>query len=113
MNSTPLDEIVHENIIASAKKPNRWTEIDMSKYQIEVSDEFFVSMEWLYSDEATYKKKYSQKECFGQVIGMSNEKNEILSLSRYNQGKWTLNTYHYIPQLNHYYNPMIKVKIYE
>jgi hypothetical protein len=60
-NGQATEDLLLESVIAQGlkkRKKNRWVEVDLSQYQIQIPENgFFIAMEWLYRAE----KKYNQK----------------------------------------------------
>ncbi|MPR34635.1 carboxypeptidase-like regulatory domain-containing protein [Salmonirosea aquatica] len=116
-NGKPGSDLLDESVIVHPKWWKRWKEIKVGRYNIVVPREgFFVAMEWLNTPESRYTDRMKMtdgtlrtSECFGQVLGLTDEFKNCRWWSRTNGGAWF--------QMNcgaasakKIYNPMIRVE---
>lgn len=72
ITGNPLDELILDTIIVSAKYGNKWTTIDLSDYNLDFPKEgLFASMEWILNDNFNI---LSKSEC--QYLAYNKTKNE-------------------------------------
>lgn len=106
-NGQATEDLLLESVIAQGlkrRKKNRWVEVDLSKYQIEIPENgFFVAMEWLYRAEKKYNRKVniSKKNekgeyetvrteiWFGQSLGGIIDKERPNTTWNVRDGKWS------------------------
>jgi hypothetical protein len=106
-NGQATKDLLLESVIAQGlkrRKKNRWVEVDLSQYQIQIPENgFFVAMEWLYRAEKKYNRKVniSKKNekgkyetvrteiWFGQDLGGIVDKERPNTTWNVRDGKWS------------------------
>ena len=108
----PGKDLLLENLIVQAKRPNKYCIIDVSKYNIPFNEKgIFISMEWLnlndkkYFYSVKYRNSKAVSTFYGQQIGLSGEFEELYGRVRINNGPWKKMTAGFA-------SPMFKAKIY-
>jgi hypothetical protein len=113
----PGHDLLDESVIVYPKWWKRWKEIKVGRYNIVVPREgFFVAMEWLNAPENRYTNRMKMtdgtlrtNECYGQVLGLTDEFKNCRWWSRSNGGAWfQMNCGAASEKKN--YNPMIRVE---
>ncbi|OIN57753.1 hypothetical protein BLX24_18605 [Arsenicibacter rosenii] len=91
----PGKELLSGNVILAGKRPNKYTTVDISSYNIPFGENgVFISMEWLNLNDKKYFytiKHYNSKATdtyYGQQIGLSGEFEELYGRVRINNGPW-------------------------
>ncbi|WP_407557856.1 carboxypeptidase-like regulatory domain-containing protein [Winogradskyella sp. 4-2091] len=73
-NGEPDDYIFDENIIGTAKKGNKITEVDISDLNIEFPEEgFFIAIEWLIIESNKHEYSYTMSDTGKKLTGISYE----------------------------------------
>jgi len=116
-NGKPGNDLLDESVVVHPKWWKRWKEVKVGQHNIVVPREgFFVAMEWLNSPENSYPDHTKMSdgtlrtsECYGQVLGLTDEFKNCRWWSRANGGAWLqMNCGAASPKKN--YNPMIRVE---
>jgi len=86
-DGSPGEDLIFENIIHSAKRKNKWLEIDVSHYRIPIPlGGYFVAMEWIYTNNKFFYIQEigdEKKQVYGQCLG-----NTLCELSGNQQITW-------------------------
>lgn len=110
-NNMPGKDLLVENVITHASRPNHYCTVDVSKYNIPFGLKgIFISMEWLnlsnkkYFYQVKYKNGSASRTFYGQQIGLNNEFEDLQGRVRINNSPWKTMTAGYA-------SPMFRAKI--
>ncbi|MFN8355282.1 MAG: carboxypeptidase-like regulatory domain-containing protein [Spirosomataceae bacterium] len=110
-NNMPGKDLLIENVITRASRPNHYCTVDVSKYNIPFGlSGIFISMEWLnlsdkkYFYQVKYRNGGANRMFYGQQIGLNNEFEDLQGRVRINNGPWKTMTAGYA-------SPMFRAKI--
>jgi hypothetical protein len=109
----PGEEILSKKFIAQAQKKNTWAVVNLDSLNIFLfCSGVFAGMEWLpVYPEYVFEDRQGKfgKNCYGQVLGLTNEVKEIQYFVRSQNGKWIKPEY---TNANfRIFNPMIYIEV--
>jgi hypothetical protein len=90
----PGADLLDESVVVRPRWWRRWKEVRVGSYNIVVPPEgFFVAMEWLHTPASRYPTPTTEghepaQECYGPVLGLSDELSELRGWTRANGGTW-------------------------
>lgn len=92
INDCPGEYLLKQDIIVSANKKNNWHEVVLDSLNMKINTGvIYVAMEWLNIDKENYFSKIKGmpcENCYGQVLGLSNELKNNEYFIRKDDLKW-------------------------